>query len=844
MDCSLVQSCSPGSFNNCHLATLCNESRPTDTYVEFCAGTDCVMADGKYLQPCTDGRNCVSVVTDKNTAGIGCDNPVSGIFMGDKLPLLPVMGEGCELTADDIVSMKDFPDFDGKPDCDTTLYAQGDLVCYCPCDDDPCPPPPNCPTVMLMCEGLFTPMDDNGCTVGCPTCPELPPAPCPVFRCANPNCDITISAPIGDDGCPTGCPTCPSPPPSPPPSKKSSPPPLPSLPPSPYPRVNNKSPSVDVIAECDPLVGAITITDRDSNGFKLEHTDEPCRIHDGMLYHGMWEPSNYDVVDTIKWIDPDFLPCAKQWFAAGDLVCYCPCDQNKHPPRPFDPIAPPMGKSPSPSPPREEDKKSPSPSPPREEDKKSPSPSPPREEDKKSPSPSPPREEDKKSPSPPPPREEDKKSPSPPPPREEDKKSPSPPPAGKSPSSPPPTEKGCFVGIEVVPEGWSGPSPYDACNTCVCKEQLACTKMACQDTSPKPDTGECRRFIATYGAKIIGNIKHGIKSDRICNFFADCDADNSLVCSTCHSVIEGLSQQSRTDMSIDDITAEICDMVPVTPRPVASRVQRTGTKWSDDIMKNRDILSKPAEFAQILDKMADDISKLKGAGGSNVAHTEKIRVDVKYTKYSELPIKDEEIVCNQRPLVERCAVTGPVNVSRRVLTTVILYNYDVSLGGYNSTEVADAVHNVTNTAEEVSVVNMTVVSDQVLFDGFNETEKEAFDALSSTGFDVYDDGIFTFDESLATDTFVVFEEEYVDLPSPPPGDAGDDLWDSAYMIAGVAVGVVATVTIAIYVYTRPSQKETIDRHSDQQKQFLVPDLSDTPSAPPSPVIYSQNPIHQ
>ena len=189
MDCSLVQNCSPGSFNNCHLATICNESRPANAYVEFCADKDCVIADGEYLQPCNDDRNCVSVVTNKNTAGIGCDNPTTGIFMGDRLPLLPVMGEGCDLTADDIVSMKDFPDFDGKPDCDTQFYAKGDTVCYCPCEPmepspPPCPEPMPCPTVMLYCEGLFTPTDDNGCAVGCPTCPEVPPPPCPVFKCA------------------------------------------------------------------------------------------------------------------------------------------------------------------------------------------------------------------------------------------------------------------------------------------------------------------------------------------------------------------------------------------------------------------------------------------------------------------------------------------------------------------------------------------------------------------------------------------------------------------------------------------------------------------------------------
>ena len=72
----------------------------------------------------------------------------------------------------------------------------------------------------------------------------------------------------------------------------------------------------------------MTVTDKDSNGLKLEYTDEPCRIHDGFMYHGMWEPATYDTVDTIDWINPDILPCASQWFVSGDLVCYCPCDNG------------------------------------------------------------------------------------------------------------------------------------------------------------------------------------------------------------------------------------------------------------------------------------------------------------------------------------------------------------------------------------------------------------------------------------------------------------------------------------------------------------------------------------
>ena len=40
--------------------------------------------------------------------------------------------------------------------------------------DTACPSPVMCPTVMLMCDGLYTPVDDNGCIVGCPACPDTP----------------------------------------------------------------------------------------------------------------------------------------------------------------------------------------------------------------------------------------------------------------------------------------------------------------------------------------------------------------------------------------------------------------------------------------------------------------------------------------------------------------------------------------------------------------------------------------------------------------------------------------------------------------------------------------------
>ena len=360
VDCG---SCPPGVEPTCELVEKCHPEK-----------NDCFQAEA-----CGDKN---SYFTAEFCTGTEC------IITENNIPLMPCVTDNCE--AVEAVELD---------------YA--------------CPPPPTCPTEMLMCEGVFTPTDDHGCVTGCQQCPLL----------------------VGEQN-------------------------------SPSPR--SESP-VDVITECDQLVGAITTTDKESDGFMLEPTDEPCRIHDGMLYHGMWEPSNYDVVDTIEWIDPDVLPCAKQWAVSGDLVCYCPCDEYKYPPRPFDPIAPSPRenqKSPSPPPPKEawpspprENQKSPSPPPPKEawpspprENQKSPSPPPPRE-NQKSPSPPPPRE-NQKSPSPPPPRE-NQKSPSPPPPRE-NQKSPSPPPPRenqKSPSPPPPRENQKSPSPPPPRENQKSPSP-------------------------------------------------------------------------------------------------------------------------------------------------------------------------------------------------------------------------------------------------------------------------------------------------------------------------------------------------------------------------------------------------
>ena len=238
---------------------------------------------------------------------------------------------------------------------------------------DPCPPPPNCPMVFLRCPDSFTPVSDEGCIVGCPQCPMIDLAPLPPRKMEE--SPHLLGEPV-----------------APPPHRD----------------------PVDMVADCENMVGAITVADTDKYTFKLEDTGESCRINDGLMYHGMWAPSEYDVMDTIDWVSPDALPCAKQWFVSGDLVCYCPCDQtdiHREPPRPFDPIAP--------SPPREA-QKSPSPPspPPRKMGPPAPPPRklepsfshPPRKLEPPSPPPrklappSPPPREAQKSPSPPPPR--------------------------------------------------------------------------------------------------------------------------------------------------------------------------------------------------------------------------------------------------------------------------------------------------------------------------------------------------------------------------------------------------------------------------------------------------------
>lgn len=570
MACALVQNCLRG-LENCHPVSLCN--RDEIAQAMQCGGDNCLVVDGTKLQPC-ERDDCLNVTLPDTTSH--CEVMTGGIFMGETLPLMP--SNKCEY-ATDLQVTEGFPSFDGFPDCETDLYTSGDLVCFCPCEDVPCPDPPMCTMEALLCEGVFTPTDERGCVVGCPTCPQSPPPPCPVFRCAEPPCEEFIPAPIGEDGCPTGCPTCPPPPPP-------------------------------------------------SGGYG--YGDRNCMNGDEVVPVGWSGPGAGDNwCNTCGCEEDGVLSCTR-------MACTPPCvtfvceDLDCKPtiPAPVDSDGCPTGCARCPDPPA------------------GPPPSvygAPRPHHVARLPPSPPPREDTKSPSPPPPRE-DTKSPSPPPPR-------------------------------------------------------------------------------------------------------------------------------------------------VKPVPVRA-VEYVGKKWSKDPVKNRDILSKPVEFADILKKMAPTQDAYK--------------VQVKYSKYSEYTIKEETDRCNARPLVESCVVVGPVNVSRRLLTTLVLYTYDLVFGGENATEVAYAVHTETDGAEEVTDVNMTVVSEEE----FNITSDDIF--VSSVE-------VYTVDPP----------------PTPPPPNADDEFITDVYTTLIIMAGLCFLVAMVWRIYKCAAKPR---KNDEKEEQFLVPEVQDK-------VLYSQNPIH-
>ena len=192
---------------------------------------------------------------------------------------------------------------------------------------------------------------------------------------------------------------------------------------------------------------------------------------------------------------------------------------------------------------------------------------------------------------------------------------------------------------------------------------------------------------------------------------------------------------------------------PTVTEDVISRVQRRMKKWSTDLQKNREILSNPTKFAGILDDMSEDVTKLQGTI-QNVVHEEKLKVSLRYKKYSDRSLPEEFVNCNMRPLVSDCNVTS-AGSSRRLAADLILYGYDVAMEGSNATEMAIAAVSEVVAAESVDRVNLTAISDQVLTSAADEKEQEMFDALSSQNLNISVDDYFIVDYQASGDVYLL-----------------------------------------------------------------------------------------
>jgi hypothetical protein len=282
-----------------------------------------------------------------------------------------------------------------------------------------------------------------------------------------------------------------------------------------------------------------------------------------------------------------------------------------------------------------------------------------------------------------------------------------------------------------------------------------------------------------------------------------------------------------------------------------SRVQRRGVKYSRDPIKNQEVLGDAPKLTGILSDMSKRISKLTGTS-DNVLHSEIMNIALKYQKYSTKPALEEFTACRVRPLVTDCYVEKSVNTSRKLATTLIMYDYDVIMEGTNATVVAQAAADEVDGAELVHGLNLTVTSDQVLLAGANESEKTAFDGLSSQSFNVSDDDIFTFDTSVSQDVYLIddfnynypTEQQLLGSPdgiftfpgAPPPSSPAEVL--SGYWLVGIGGVVAMMVGIAGFVFARSrSRTRAILASAEDKKQFINPILSD------NSIDYSMNPIH-
>tara|TARA_R110002096_G_scaffold403012_1_gene600445 strand:- start:6938 stop:7840 length:903 start_codon:yes stop_codon:yes gene_type:complete len=264
-----------------------------------------------------------------------------------------------------------------------------------------------------------------------------------------------------------------------------------------------------------------------------------------------------------------------------------------------------------------------------------------------------------------------------------------------------------------------------------------------------------------------------------------------------------------------------------------SHVKRGGTKWSRDPIKNREVLDNVTKLTGILTDMSDDVTKLS-VPSENIIQSENIRVDLHYRKYSNLTLPVEYLACKTRPLVVECAVSEYVNTSRGLLSTVVLYDYEVSMESPNATTISLAVGTEVEGAEVIDGLNLTVTSDQILLSGADSTEIDEFNDFSHNILNISDDDIFTYEIASHQNSYLNEEYSLGFGFTPPPPVAGNGP-DSTYLIAGIGGAIALVAAIAGFVFTRGRSKPRVQGNT----QFLNPNHSVEDG-----MDYSINPIHR
>jgi len=285
--------------------------------------------------------------------------------------------------------------------------------------------------------------------------------------------------------------------------------------------------------------------------------------------------------------------------------------------------------------------------------------------------------------------------------------------------------------------------------------------------------------------------------------------------------------------------------IEIAAESVVSRVQRSGVKWSSDPIKNREVLDNAPKLTGILSDLSERVTKLTGTS-DNIIHTETMKVALKYMKYSTNTALEESIACRRRPLVTECYVEKSMNASRKLATTLIMYDYDVLMESINATDIAHAAAGEVNDVEMVHGLNLTVTSDQVLLASADESEKVEFDGLSDHAFNITDDEIFAFDSAASHDVYLVDEPIYsypgdstgmMALAPPPyaPAPGADTL--SPYWFAGIGGMLAMFAGVAGYMYKR-------SRKPQLRRDILLPEVQQQFDTSQSPMLFSQNPLHQ